>query len=117
MAVLMVLEVPGGTVKQYERANELMGITGDDDAPDGLVSHVAAVTEAGIVIADVWESEVALETFFEERAGAALAEAGMPEAKPHVARVHNHIRRERARSRASSSTSRSTSSARTSTTR
>jgi hypothetical protein len=91
MAVLMVLEVPGGTVEQYERANELMGITGSDDAPDGLVSHVAAVTEDGIVIADVWESEVALETFFEERAGAALAEAGMPEAKPRVARVHNHI--------------------------
>ncbi len=91
MAVLMMLEVPGGTLEQYERANELMGITGDDDAPKGLVSHVAAVTEDGIVIADVWESEAALETFFEDRAGAALAEAGMPEAKPRIAQVHNHI--------------------------
>lgn len=91
MAVLMMLEAPGGTLEQYERANELMGITGDDDAPEGLVSHVAAVTENGIVIADVWESEAALETFFEERAGAALAEAGMPQAEPRVARVHNHI--------------------------
>jgi heme-degrading monooxygenase HmoA len=91
MAVLMVLEAPGGTVEQYERANQLMGITGDDDAPAGLVSHVAAVTEDGIVVADVWESEAALETFFEERAGAAFAEAGMPEAKPRVAQVHDHI--------------------------
>jgi heme-degrading monooxygenase HmoA len=91
MAVLMMLEVPGGTLEQYERANELMGITGDDDAPEGLVSHVAAVTEDGIVIADVWESEAALETFFEERAGAALAEAGMPQAQPRIAQVHNHI--------------------------
>ena len=91
MAVLMVLEVPGGTLEQYERANELMGISGEDDAPDGLVSHVAAVTEDGIVIADVWESEAALETFLEERAGAAFAEAGMPEAKPRIAHVHNHI--------------------------
>ena len=91
MAVLMVLEVPGGTLEQYERANELMGISGEDDAPDGLVSHVAAVTEDGIVIADVWESDAALETFLEERAGAAFAEAGMPEAKPRIAHVHNHI--------------------------
>jgi len=91
MAVLMLLGVPGGTVEQYERANELLGISGEDTAPDGLVSHVAAVTEDGIVIADVWDSEAALETFFEERAGAALAEAGMPEAKPRVAQVHNHI--------------------------
>jgi hypothetical protein len=91
MAVLMMLEVPGGTLEQYERANELMGITGEDDAPEGLVSHVAAVTEDGIVIADVWESEKALETFFDERAGAALAEAGMPQAQPRIAQVHNHI--------------------------
>jgi hypothetical protein len=91
MAVLMLLEVAGGTLEQYERANELMGITGEGDAPEGLVSHVAAVTENGIVIADVWESEKALETFFEERAGAALAEAGMPQAQPRIAQVHNHI--------------------------
>ena len=82
----MMLEVPGGTIEQYERANELMGITGEDDAPAGLVSHVAAVTEDGIVIADVWESEAALGTFFEDRAGAALAEAGMPQAQPRIAR-------------------------------
>jgi hypothetical protein len=91
MAVLMLLEVPGGTLGQYDRANELMGISGEDDAPEGLVSHVAAVTEDGIVIADVWESEAALETFFEERAGTALAEAGLPEAQPRIAQVHNHI--------------------------
>ena len=71
MAVLMMLEVPGGTVEQYERANEIMGIKGDADAPEGLISHVAARTDEGIVIADVWASEGDLERFFEERAGAA----------------------------------------------
>jgi heme-degrading monooxygenase HmoA len=91
MAVLMMLEVPGGTLEQYERANELMGITEEDNAPEGLISHVAAVTEDGIVIADVWESEALLEKFFEDRARAALAEAGMPQAEPRIARVHNHI--------------------------
>jgi quinol monooxygenase YgiN len=91
MAVLMVLEIPGGTLEQYERANELMEISDAGDAPEGLISHVAAVTEDGIVIADVWESEAALDAFFEERAAAALAEAGMPESQPRIAQVHNHI--------------------------
>jgi len=91
VAVLMMLEIPGGTLEQYERANEVMGIQGDDDAPEGLVSHVAAVTEDGILIADVWESETALETFFEERAAAAFAEAGLPQTQPRIARVHNHL--------------------------
>jgi hypothetical protein len=91
MAVLMLLEVVGGTTEQYERANELLGISGDDDAPDGLIYHIAARSDDGIVIADVWRSEEECAQFFSERAGAALAEAGMPEAEPTFAQVHNHV--------------------------
>ena len=91
MAVLMMLEVPGGTAEQYERANEIMGIETDDDAPEGLISHVAAQTDDGFLIADVWASEEKLHQFFEERAGAALAQAGMPEAQPRIVPVHHHI--------------------------
>jgi len=90
MAILMMLKVPGGTVEQYERTNEILGIAGDDDAPEGLIYHVAARSDDGIVIADVWRSEADLERFF-ERAGAALAEAGVPETQPRIAQVHNHI--------------------------
>jgi heme-degrading monooxygenase HmoA len=91
MAVLMMLEVPGGTAEQYGQANEIMGIQGDDDAPDGLISHIAARTDDGFLIADVWTTEDAMQAFFEERAGAALAQAGMPQAQPRIAPVHNHI--------------------------
>jgi heme-degrading monooxygenase HmoA len=90
MAVLMMLEVPGGTVEQYERVNEILEISDDGDAPDGLLYHVAARSDDGIVIADLWRSREDVERFFDERAGAAIAEAGMPDAEPLIAEVHHH---------------------------
>ena len=56
MAVLMMLELPGATPEQYDRANEILGIAGDEDAPDGLISHAAGLTDEGMVIVDVWDS-------------------------------------------------------------
>jgi heme-degrading monooxygenase HmoA len=91
MAVLMVLDVVDGTTQQYDRTNELAGIRGDADAPTGLISHVAAVDERGVVIADVWESQEAFERFFRDRLGAALEEAQVPMAEPRFFPVHNMI--------------------------
>jgi hypothetical protein len=91
MAVLMTLEVPGGTTEAYERANELMGIATDDDAPAGLVSHVCAVIDGGIVVVDVWESPEALDEFARTRLAAALEGSGMPKAEPLVRPVHNML--------------------------
>jgi heme-degrading monooxygenase HmoA len=42
------------------------------------------------VVADVWRSEEDLEQFF-EKAVPAMTEAGLPEAAPRIAPVHNHI--------------------------
>jgi hypothetical protein len=92
MSVLMVMEAPGATTAEYDRANELMGIRGDEDAPDGLIQHVAASDGNSIVVADVWESEEALGRFFEERLGKALAEAGFDsDVKPRILPVHNYL--------------------------
>ncbi len=91
MAVMMIIEVPGGTTEQYDRANEIMGIHGDQDAPEGLISHVAGTTDDGLLVVDLWESEQALNRFVEERLGAALQQSGMPAAQPRVLPVHNHI--------------------------
>jgi hypothetical protein len=88
MAVLMMLDFDGMSVEQYEQVNESMDIRGDEDAPDGLISHTAALTDNGIMIVDVWESEESLERFFEERLGAALAEAGVPQTQPRVLPAH-----------------------------
>jgi hypothetical protein len=93
MSVLMVMEAPGATPEQYDRTNEIMGIHGDGDAPDGLIQHVCAIDGDGIVIADVWESQEALDRFYEQRLGAALEESGVAgNAKaPQRMEVHNML--------------------------
>jgi hypothetical protein len=89
MAMLMTLEVPGGTTALYDRANEIMRIAGESDAPTGLIAHTCAVTDDGIVVVDVWDSTRSLDDFAQNRLGAALAEAGMPEGTWGVAPVHD----------------------------
>jgi heme-degrading monooxygenase HmoA len=94
MSVLMVMEAPGATTAEYDRANEIMGIRGDADAPDGLIQHVAASDGNSLIVVDVWESEEALNRFFEERLGAALAESGVSRGdgpKPRILPVHNSL--------------------------
>jgi hypothetical protein len=88
MTVLMTLEVPGGTTAQYDRANAVMGITGDADPPHGLVVHTCAVTDDGILIIDVWDSPGSFEEFWRDRLSAALAEVGLDTATPQLSPVH-----------------------------
>jgi hypothetical protein len=92
MAVLMIMEAPGATPEEYDRTNEIMGIRGDEDAPDGLIQHVAAFDDQGLLIADLWESDEALGRFYGERLGAALKEAGIADkasGEPRRLPVHN----------------------------
>jgi len=66
MAIMMILDWEGVTPEQYARVNDTMGIHSDADAPDGLISHVAAIDDAGeLTIVDLWESERALGQFVE----------------------------------------------------
>ena len=92
MAIMMILDWAGVSPEQYARVNDTMGIHSDADAPDGLISHVAAIDDNGeMTIVDLWESEQALGQFFETRLGPALAEAGVPESEPRIHPVHNHL--------------------------
>ena len=103
MAVLMTLEVPGGTTAKYDRTNEILGIAGEHDAPPGLVTHVCGITDDGILVVDVWDSVAALDDFARNRLRAALAagrDAGRDAAD--VAGAQPALRR-RARSRTCSS--------------
>src|SRR5262249_3103879 len=54
-----------------------------------LIVHTCGVTDDGIYVADVWDGIETLDRFANDRLGAALREAGMPDARPHVSRVHN----------------------------
>src|SRR4051794_27338296 len=92
MAVMMLMELPGGTTEQYEQLNEAMGIRGDEDAPEGLVHHVAGQDENGLTVVDVWESEGALGRFVEERLRPAIESTGAQQGpEPRVLPVHNRL--------------------------
>jgi hypothetical protein len=91
MPILMIMDIEGGTAEQYDRVDALLGRLTPLNAPAGLISHAAAVTDTGFMVADVWESTDDLQRFFDETLGAAIAEAGLPQAEPRIVPVHNHI--------------------------
>ncbi|MGZ4385372.1 MAG: hypothetical protein ACXVZO_00455 [Gaiellaceae bacterium] len=88
MAVIMMFEAPGASLGDYEEVNAVLGIQGDDDAPDGLIWHAACQTNDGVQIVDVWESEQKLGRFFEDRLQAALAQVGIEPAEPRIVPVY-----------------------------
>ncbi len=91
MPVLIIMDIEGATVEQYDHVDRLLGGMTPENAPPGLISHTAGVTDTGIFVADVWESPEAMQQAFETRLGPALAEAGVPEVQPQVVPVHNHL--------------------------
>jgi len=91
MPILMIMDIEGGTAEQYDRVDGLLGGLTPENAPAGLISHAAAVTDTGFMVADVWESAEDLQRFFDERLDAAITEAGLPQAEPRILPVHNHI--------------------------
>lgn len=65
MAVAMFMEWDGLTPEQYESARKLVNWE-SEVAPGGLF-HVAAFTDRGLRVVDVWESAEAFQAFAAER--------------------------------------------------
>jgi hypothetical protein len=87
--ILMVMDVPGGTTEQYDRVLELLPA----GRPPGLVSHVCAPSDRGLLVVDVWETQEALDAFFVTGGfGAALKQAGINEVQPRIYAVHDRSR-------------------------
>jgi hypothetical protein len=93
MSVVMLLELPGATTEQYDEINKLMGINGPDDEPAGLISHVCAKTDKGLLICDVWRSQAELEDFSANRVGPAAEKVGAAAAPPQLGELHFQFNR------------------------
>jgi len=89
MAVLMTLDVPGGTTAQYDRMKDIARIGGQHGAPPGLISHACGVTDDGIVVVDVWDSVSSLDDFMRNRVEPGLAAADMSDATLRISPVHD----------------------------
>ncbi len=91
MPVLVIMDIEGATIDQYDQVDALMGGTSAENAPAGLISHTAGETETGLLVADVWESAEAMQQAFEAHLGPALAQVGVPATAPRILPVHNHL--------------------------
>jgi len=88
MAVAMFMHWPGITGDQYDAVIARLDL--DANPAAGQVLHLAAVTDEGLEMCDVWQTEQAFHGFLEHRMMPAVAElqlAGEPEVR--VIPLHN----------------------------
>jgi hypothetical protein len=93
MPVVMLMELPGVTTAQYDEINKLMGVNGPEDEPAGLISHVCAKTDEGLLICDVWRSQAELDDFSASQVGPAAEKVGAVPKPPRLAELHYQFHR------------------------
>jgi hypothetical protein len=91
MAVGVVLDFPGGTLDQYDRVIELMGLERGKPLPDGGLFHWVAATGDGIRVTDVWETREKFERFAQEQIGPFSQQAGLAEPQISFHDAHNYL--------------------------
>jgi len=76
MAIAVMVEIPGGTVEQYDRVAAAMASGSGEAASPGLLVHFAGVSDGRLFVVDVWESrEVYEEHLAKVRSIQAVGEA------------------------------------------
>ncbi len=90
MALAFLFEIPGYTEVQQDQIIEHLQRGGK--TAEGRIFHLDGPMEGGWRILDVWESQEALNTFFQEALGPTLQELGFVLAQPlQVWPVHNML--------------------------
>lgn len=83
--ITIKFQFPGVTALQYDEACRLANVS-QSNLPDGLVFHCASLTDGGLMVVDVWESEEQFRTFG-ERLMPAIQQLGI-EGHPQIFRTH-----------------------------
>jgi hypothetical protein len=88
--ICRIYDVPGGTREQYDQVDQKMREKmGSDYKPEGVHTHIAAVTNEGLRVIEVWDSAEHADRFDEEAGlGEAMQEAGVPE--PNITELEVH---------------------------
>jgi hypothetical protein len=92
MAVAIIMELEA-SAEQYDAVNDK--IKPEENPPEGLIIHVGSVTDSGIKVIDVWESEQAFNDFRESRLGPAVGEVMGEDAGPpniQVLELHDVVK-------------------------
>jgi hypothetical protein len=88
MAVGVVIMGRGVSQDRYEQV--LHRVLPDNRLAAGMIYHAAGMTEDGLCVTEIWESQEALDQFFNEKLGQALQEAKI-DIKPVTFQVVNII--------------------------
>ena len=75
MATIVQLHWPEATEENYEQVRRTADWEGN--RPEGAMLHVVGFSDDGMRILDIWESGEAFQTWFEQRIGPAVQEAGI----------------------------------------
>ena len=75
VAILAVFDAPGHAQAEYDRVRRR--VSPDNRFLPGMRSHAAGASEAGFCVVEVWESQEALDRFFEQTLRQPLQEAGL----------------------------------------
>jgi hypothetical protein len=86
MAIGLIFDAPGATQAQYEQIRD--EVAPGNRRPPGMLYHAAGATEHGWCVAEIWESEEALDRFFEDKVRPALQRAGI-DGQPRVSEIFN----------------------------
>ena len=88
---ILLIESEGFSPDDYDDVTSKLDSHAGDGSSHPAVTHVAAITEDGMVFMDIWESPEAAQRFFEDEVGPAAAESGLGELQPRVVPVHNRF--------------------------
>ncbi|MFI8522703.1 antibiotic biosynthesis monooxygenase [Streptomyces sp. NPDC085481] len=90
MAVIVTVEIPGGTQEIYERTNQRI-TTASWWPPEGFLAHAAGPDgSGGWRVIDFWESEQAFQAFV-EKAMPIFQEEGTPPIMPRIDEAVNVV--------------------------
>jgi len=76
MAIVMFMHWKGTTQAQYDALRAL--VNWENEAPEGGMFHIAAITEDGLRITDLWTSAEAFHRFVETRLMPGVQQLGIP---------------------------------------
>jgi heme-degrading monooxygenase HmoA len=90
--VLMIIESDGFDTDTYDQLTANMDAHQGDGSNHPSVSHVAAVTDSGMVFVDMWGSPEEFAAFAESQIEPAAGDEGLPPFEPKFVPVYNHMR-------------------------
>jgi quinol monooxygenase YgiN len=89
MAIGLLFDGSGVTQAQYEQVLNDVTANGTRQVP-GMLTHHAGPTDGGFCVVETWESQEALQDFFEQHLGQALAAAGI-QVQPKFFEIVNSV--------------------------